>query len=526
MNKLIKLILVNLLGLVDFNGVVKEIESGVKGKSEIRLVLISLVSIAYGCVLYFLFNNVGEILINKSLLFFIGFIITTIVCFIVSFMQVGPIIFKGDDTEYLFSLPLTKHQIIFSKLFNVYIKNMFFVLIIMIPCILAFSKYGKVTEILGLMYIIESLLIPFLPIILSVLICYINYYIKLNYKKVVDYFIKIVVFLLLGLGLFFLVKGINGTNINTIIYGLYERLVYIFPTSFLYVKSLMDINILCFIIYIFINVAIIYFYMYFLLNSYNKICTLLKGVKKNAKFNYGKRFNLKHNLGYLRKEILCIFKSKLYYSSSFSFVILLSCLFIVASFFVPVNKIINMDQFYYYYNLIGPFVLAAIVGLGNSAINSISLEKYNIDNLLSLPIKFNRVLFYKWFANVFISSFIILIDGTFINILLKPNTFVIVCNYLIPLFAVMFISLISIILDYKFVVKRETDDGVILRQRFITMVPSLISISIIFIPLVFKVYKLYKNILMCFIFVSILIIIFSLIYLYVNRNKLRKNLTN
>ena len=64
-------------------------------------------------------------------------------------------------------------------------------------------------------------------------------------------------------------------------------------------------------------------------------------------------------------------------------------------------------------------MLAAIVGLGNSAINSISLEKYNIDNLLSLPIKFNRVLFYKWFANVFISSFIILIDGTFINILLK-----------------------------------------------------------------------------------------------------------
>ena len=99
MNKLIKLILVNLLGLVDFNSVVKEIESGLKGKSEIRLVLISLVSIAYGCVLHFLFNNVGEILINKSLLFFIGFIITTIVCFIVSFMQVGPIIFKGDDTE-------------------------------------------------------------------------------------------------------------------------------------------------------------------------------------------------------------------------------------------------------------------------------------------------------------------------------------------------------------------------------------------------------------------------------------------
>lgn len=524
MNKLIKLIIVNLLGLVDFNGVVKEIESGVKGKSETRLIIISLASIGYGGILYFLFNKIGDILINKNLLFFVGFIISTIVCFVVSFMQVDSVIFKSEDTEYLFSLPLTKHQIIFSKLFNVYIKNMFFVLIIMLPCILAFADYCKVTEILGLMYLVESLLIPFLPIILSVLICYFNYYIKLNRYKMVSYITKILAFVIFCLCLYFLSKGINVSNFNTFIYGLFEKLVYVYPTNFLYVKSLMDGNVLFLIIYIVINVVVIYFYMYFLLKSYNKICTLLKGVKKNTKFKYGSRVSLKHNLGYLRKEVLCIFKNKLYYGSSFSFVIILSLILIIGGFLIPVDKIVKIDKFYYYYNLIGPFVLAAIVGLGNSSINSISLEKYNIDNLLSLPIKFNKVLFYKWFVNVLIGILIILIDGTFINILLKPNAFVIVCNYLVPLFAVMFISLISIILDYKFVVKRETDDGVILRQRFITMIPSLISVSIIFIPLLFKVYKLYKNILLCFIFVSILIMIFSLIYLWINRNKLRKNL--
>ena len=526
MNKLLKLILVNLLDLVDFNGVVKEIESGVKGKSEIRLIIISLVSIAYGGILYFLFSKLGDILINKNLLFFVGFILSTIVCFVVSFMQVDSVIFKSDDTEYLFSLPLTKHQIIFSKLFNVYIKNMFFVLIIMLSCILAFANYGKVTEMLGLMYIVESMLIPFLPIILSVLICYMNYYIKLNKNKIECFIIKIFTFLILGFVFFFIIKGINVSNINTFMHGLYERLVYVYPTNFLYFKSLIDGNVLCLIIYIIINVIVIYFYMYFLLKSYNKICTLLKGVKKKSKFDYGSRISLRRGFGFLRKELLCIFKNKLYYGSSFSLVILLSLILIVGGFFIPIEHIIKMDNFYYYYNLIGPFALATMVCLGNSAINSISLEKYNIDNLLSLPIKFNKVLFYKWFTNVYISSFIIIIDGTFINLLLKPNTFVIVCNYLVPLFAVMFISLISIILDYKFVVKRETDDGVILRQRFITLVPSLISICIIFIPFVFKVYKLYKNILMCFIVVSILIMIFSLIYLFVNKNKLRKNLTS
>ena len=56
MNKLIKLIIVNLMGIVNYNNIVKEIDSGVKGKNETRVVLVAIVSLIYGYFLFYLFD--------------------------------------------------------------------------------------------------------------------------------------------------------------------------------------------------------------------------------------------------------------------------------------------------------------------------------------------------------------------------------------------------------------------------------------------------------------------------------------
>ena len=78
MNKLIKLVLVNLLGLFDYNGVLKEVEAGVKGKSETRLIVVAIASIIYGYLVYIVFNMFGNTITNKSLIIFVGFIVAII----------------------------------------------------------------------------------------------------------------------------------------------------------------------------------------------------------------------------------------------------------------------------------------------------------------------------------------------------------------------------------------------------------------------------------------------------------------
>lgn len=524
MNKLIKLVLVNLLGLFDYNGVLKEVEAGVKGKSETRLIVVAIASIIYGYLVYIVFNMFGNAITNKSLIIFVGFIVATVMSFIVSIVQVKPIIFNSDDTEYLFSLPLTKHQIILSKVVNIYIRNIFFVFVILLANIIAFSNYSKVNETMVLIYIVNGIFIPFIPIILTVLVEYFNYYIKFNWKKIFNYISKIIVLLVLGIVVYLLFKDINVSNINVLLEGIYERIRFIYPTTLLYVNSVMELDVICFILYIVINIVVIYVFMLFLLKNYNKICSLLKGVKNNKKFIYEKGFNLGNKFGNLRKEFLLITKNKLYFNNSYSMIIVISILLVIVSLFVPVKDIIKVNLFYEYYNLYAPFILAGIISFGNSCINSISLEKDNKEILATLPIKMSRILFYKWLVNVLICSLIIFIDVSIINIMFKPNLFTIIISYVIPLVVVMFISLLSLILDYRFVVKNESDDGVILKQRIITYVPMLLSLLVVFLPIAFKAYMLYKIILSSFILLCILSMLICLLYLVINKKKLKKHL--
>ena len=204
-------------------------------------------------------------------------------------------------------------------------------------------------------------------------------------------------------------------------------------------------------------------------------------------------------------------------------VIAISFLIVIVSLFLPVDKI-NSETFINYYPLFVPCVIAGIVSLGNSSINSISLEKNNIEVLYTLPMKIEKVLYYKWLANVVICSLIVLVDATVINLLFKPDVFTIIASYIFPIVVIKFVSLLSLVLDYRFVVKKEYDDGIILKQRYITLVPSLISLVIVFIPLVLKTYILYKYIICSFGILCIFGMLVCEIYLLVNRKKLRRNL--
>lgn len=524
MNKLLKLISVNLMGLINYNGVMKEIEAGIKGKNETRLILVTLVSLIYGYFVYVLFNLIGGYLTNKYFIFLLGFVIATIMCFVISSIQVGPIIFKNEDTEYLLSLPLTKPQIIMSKLFNVYIRNLLFVVIVMVACLIAFSNYGKVNEALGLVYLVNCLLIPLIPIVITVLVYYFNYNMKFSWKKIVAFLTRSAVLVSILLVILLLIRNISFNSVNSFVEVVFDRIKYIYPTSLLFVRSLEKMDVISFIVYVLLNIVLVYIFMLFILRNYNKICTLLKGIKSNKKFVYGKQRALGHRLGSVRKEILFVVKNKMYRNNSYAVLALITLLIIVGSFVVPIERITSIKDFYGYYNMICPFILAGIVSLGNSTVSSISLEKNNREMLCTLPIKLSSILYYKWISNVLVSGLFLIINATILNVLFKPNTLVIVMMYVLPLLALMFVSLLSLLLDYKYVVKKENDDGIIIKQRFISLVPPVFSLLIMFVPIFIKTYQLYKNILLSFSLACIIGLVICVIYLLINWKKLRKNL--
>ena len=52
--------------------------------------------------------------------------------------------------------------------------------------------------------------------------------------------------------------GIEGNNLNIIFESIFERVIVIYPLTLLFVKSVMELNIVAFVIYIIINLFFVY----------------------------------------------------------------------------------------------------------------------------------------------------------------------------------------------------------------------------------------------------------------------------
>ena len=98
--------------------------------------------------------------------------------------------------------------------------------------------------------------------------------------------------------------------------------------------------------------------------------------------------------------------------------------------------------------------------------------------------------------------------------------------FVLPLVILLFMSLTGLLLDYTFVSKKEPSDNVIIRQRLVVFVPTVLSIVVglfpIFLNMGFK-----RNFFSgAYLMIFLILIGIEICYLLINREKLIKNLFN
>ena len=526
MNKLLKLLYVNIIDMFDINKYRLAKENNIKTNFEGRAIIIALIAIFY---IYFIYKIAFSIkLSNNYLLLSLGFIISTIICFIINLFSVESAIFKNEDNDILFSLPLSRQQILLSKLFTVYLKNIFYVALVMFPILLAvYNKTDIINDTIVLMCIVTTFIIPLVPIIISTIISFINSFFKIKSNNNLLYKISkiliIVVFIFL---IYLLFRGIDTSSIEVTLNSFIKHFNYLYPLNFFFYKAIANENILFFLLLVIISIMTLYIYNLFISNNYLKMCSLLKGVKKKKKFIYHKKHNLHRVFGLVRKEFLNLITNKTYLYNSFGITFAFTIIIFLILNFINLDRITSYNSFNDYFNLYAPTILAMLVTLKNSAICSMSLEKNNMEMLRTMPISMGKIILAKWLTNTLISSIFIVINTLIINYYFDVSKVTLIFIILFPLIAVMFTSLTSIVFDYRFISKKESDDNIIIKQRLINFIPSFISLVIGVCPLLLPIYSKYYLLLGAYILIMVLIIIFEIGYLYFNRKKLIHNLFN
>lgn len=460
MNKLFKLIYVNILKLFGFNEIVTLEKKNIRSNSEIKMIILVIMALISGYLLYqlyFIFNIKNVLLI--------GFVLSVVMSFLLNFSNINSILFYDNDTEYLFSLPISTKQIVLSKLFNIYLKNIIYVIVIMLTSFLYYNNLNQVSGTLGIMLIICTLMIPLVPISLITLFLY--FY---NYMKIKRRFLLNIIWILLVIGISVISFFVKSNSLIEIGY-------YGYPLVALF-DLIISCDMLAFILFIAISILVLYLYTLVLTDKYQVMVSTFKGVdKKNKKYNI-KSLNCKKIGGTIKKELYYLFNNHKYFINIFGISIIFSLLFILLVIFKV--RITNYEEII---NLFGPTLLSMIAALGVFTINGISLEQNNLEMIKAMPIGFGKYLFAKVVSNLLVAGLFILINGICYSIIFERHGFNMVIGFILPLGAVLFNTVFCLLIDLLFPVKKASDESEILSKRLVLLVPKAIAIIIGLLPI-------------------------------------------
>ena len=313
----------------------------------------------------------------------------------------------------------------------------------------------------------------------------------------------------------------NATSINDLITKIY------YPAG-VYAKLVTNFNVLDLLIFLIVNIAIIFISIYLLSIFYFKINSRMKKVITNKKVKLG-NLNIKQNSktrSLIKKELNTFFETPVFIiNSGFALVLfLIAVIMIVIKFdsFLPLltskqgGAGIEKDVITSNISIM-IFLLISFAGYMTSITNSvISLEGRNINILKSLPLKAKTILMSKIYSCLVITTPILVIGN--IILFIKFNTSIIeailllILSILVPLVS----HFIGLIVNLKYPKLDAESSAEVVKQSASSFISVMIGmvLFIITVVIITKVIGQIDAIILLGITTLIYIIINMILYLY------------
>lgn len=413
------------------------------------------------------------------------------------------ILFDARDNDLLFSLPISKSKIFFTRVFKLICFQFLYNSLFMIPAIVVYAMYEKTN---ANFYIMSLVMIVLLPIIPTILACIIGYIIKgISSRFKAKNIAQVILTSLILLCIFyasFNVQAImaniaqNANSINEVITKIY------YPAG-LYINLIQNFNILDFVILLVINIIPFVIFIHLASIFYFKIISKLRGKgKEHKKTNLlkssDKSFKVRSQLsGLVNKEMKRFFSSPVFIiNAGFGMVLM-----IVATIAISINfeGIINsmlqgkdigitiseikamMPKIFY-----GFVVFTSCMTSITSSMISLEGKSFNITK--SLPVATEKILLSKVLTSNIISiPTILLCDIIFFvifNVAIIDIVFILMASIIMPSVS----ALIGILMNLKYPKMDATSDTEVVKQSmsstvsvFVGILVGIMSISIIII---------------------------------------------
>ncbi len=492
-----------------------------KNKLFLPIFLFILVSISIGSYAELIAKPLYEVNMTYVLLTLFLFVVS-ILTFMQGIYKSQGILFESKDNDMLFSLPIKKSTILFLRMFKLisfqYIYNLMFLL----PCYSIYIYHEGISLSFLLLSILEILLVPLLPTILSSILGYIVMMVSSRFKskKIIQTLISIFIFL----GVYYLSFNLDNfvndiaskaTSINDMLSKIY------YPIGS-YISLINKFDIVTFIKMLLIN--IIPFIIFIILGSKYYFSIIFKSsetsVKRGGKVSYKSRRKI---FSLCNKELKRYFSSPVYmFNTSFGLILLL-----IASILLCVKGKDILSSIFSQYGISGNmsinlvFIVVLLFSLFFTSItsSSISLEGKSINITKSLPVMISTIFNSKLLMAIVIEMPFVVISLLIISIKFKLSFVYFILVLLFSLLIVLCNGMTGLIVNLKYPKLNYSSDTEVVKQSMSSMISVFIGL-LFFVGITFCLFKFIDVIslnLLILIIIVALGIICSGLYYFLNK---------
>lgn len=521
MSNYLKLISINLRTFFQIDKILNA-----KDKNELRnkcLYTLFIIA-ALGYFGYFIYDFSKNMLMGFNQLNIPHILLAMFFCFSNAYIlftniyKINGVLFNYKDYDMLMSLPIKRSTVILSKITTLYVSSLIYVLLLMVPALIAYVQVIDVNFTFYILYIITTLLLPLVPLIISTIIGTIITAVTSKFKM--KSLVNTIVMLIFVFGImYFSYQSESLSNIDMANIGntLVNKFNSIYPLTNTYINIIKDNNMFSLLIFIIIPIVLFSLFLIGINKFYVKVNNNLTRSFKLK--NYKLKVNHKSTaLGALyKKELKRFLNSPMYLlNSGLGSILLVVCVLALA--IVGQGKI---DEFMGIQGLsdmfakTGPIVMGIFCCLSCTTHSSISLEGKNLWIMKSIPASPMTIYMSKVLVNLTVLVPSILISSIVLGLYLKVSLLTYLFLIVTPIIYAIFISLIGLILNLNYPNFNYTSEVRVIKQSLPAFLSIIIGFIVGLIPLNIK-YSIDSN-LFIFIVTMVIFVIDLILYMYLEK---------
>lgn len=386
----------------------------------------------------------------------------------------GDFLYSRKANEIVEALPIPISSIVGSKLFCMYIQNLFYCLLLTLPIGIIYGFDLNVSPTFYLQYVMSILTLPIMPILLGVL--FINLSLRLNKYLKLLMGIALVFALILFLSSDFL--QISPVSLPYLLADMSYYLSFLLIIVVALESDLYTFWQLFFITIVILNIGIVGINW-----TFYESLELYRYRLKSKEYDLNQYRERSFSVEIMKKEIRAFSRSRVYLLNSIVGLLIMT-VGLISLFFFPLRDMLkyelNMLQDIIYYL---PFVLSFISMSACPTHCTLSFEGKNFWILKSLPISGTdlingKIMSYIKFIIPFVLVHVIIV---FLNIMSFSELNFIPMLILIPIIYVFFSAVIGVLLDLRFPMFDWTSEEAVVKQKItmpIAMVVNMLSAGV------------------------------------------------